>query len=286
MKILFITNAKNLNYVRDSVFHGLIDSNYDVIDTTYLKILSDRNALGQQSRKFSLYGKLPLRENINRLNIIERIKNKEFDYIFYGCVSYLEYFDIVKNIYDPQHIIILCGSDKFTKEKYIDEYQKYSNYANIFIRELDNFYHENIHPISYGIPENCFIKTNPNKIRKTSLLIPGDLSTYIYKTEKEYYTQYQNSQFAFTSKKGGWDCLRHYEIISQKCLPVFINFNDKPRYTMTNWPDDLQCKVNLLFFEHKIDLTYYNQLLTQFFDYAINHFTTKCLIKYIFNCIK
>ena len=40
--------------------------------------------------------------------------------------------------------------------------------------------------------------------------------------ESDYYKDYQRSYFAITCKKGGWDCLRHYEILANAVSPTFL----------------------------------------------------------------
>lgn len=42
-------------------------------------------------------------------------------------------------------------------------------------------------------------------------------NTYIFENEEEYYNDYKKSLFAITRKKGGWDCMRHYEILACGC---------------------------------------------------------------------
>ena len=54
----------------------------------------------------------------------------------------------------------------------------------------------------------------PEKDLDFAFLIPGRGETYIYQTEPEYYENYQRAYFALTCKKGGWDCMRHYEILA------------------------------------------------------------------------
>jgi len=80
-------------------------------------------------------------------------------------------------------------------------------------------YFSNIKPISFAYPTKR-ISRGGNKSKLLSIINPLDKSTYIekdnpseyiFKTEKEYYEQYQTSSFAITCKKGGWDCLRHYD---------------------------------------------------------------------------
>ena len=47
--------------------------------------------------------------------------------------------------------------------------------------------------------------------------------------------------------KGGWDCLRHYEIIASGSLPYFSNFAKVPDHTLKIYPRDLQNKANKLY---------------------------------------
>lgn len=67
-----------------------------------------------------------------------------------------------------------------------------------------------LHPITFSIAEQKIVNIIPKKTKILSSLIPGDISTYIYNTEEEYYKEYQQSYFATTTKKSGWDCMRHY----------------------------------------------------------------------------
>ena len=65
-------------------------------------------------------------------------------------------------------------------------------------------------PINFSIPKEKLCKNYVSKTKILSDLIPGDLSTYIYKNEEDYYNEYKQSYFAITKKKAGWDCMRHY----------------------------------------------------------------------------
>ena len=56
-------------------------------------------------------------------------------------------------------------------------------------------------PISFSIPSIKIVNEIPEKTQIVSPLIPGDLSTYIYNTEDEYYDNYKKSLFAITKCK-------------------------------------------------------------------------------------
>ncbi|CAE7782567.1 MOD1 [Symbiodinium sp. CCMP2456] len=81
-----------------------------------------------------------------------------------------------------------------------------------------------------------------NATQKTMMfspIIPGNYSTYIYDTEDAYYEQYSKAFFGITSKKSGWDCMRHYEIIMSGSIPYFLNLDRIPAKTMTSFPKEL-----------------------------------------------
>ena len=90
-------------------------------------------------------------------------------------------------------------------------------------------------------------------------LIPGKISSYIYKNEQDYYQSYQNSIFALTYKKVGWDSLRHYEILMNGCIPLFLNINKCPETILTNLPKKLLFDV----------FSQYSWILNQFFPVSI-----------------
>ncbi|CAF1498185.1 unnamed protein product, partial [Rotaria sordida] len=67
----------------------------------------------------------------------------------------------------------------------------------------------------------------PKKSKDFSELIPGKLETYKFSFESEldYRRLYSTAYFAITMKKSGWDCNRHYEIISSGTMPFFDKLN-------------------------------------------------------------
>jgi len=51
---------------------------------------------------------------------------------------------------------------------------------------------------------------------------------YKFTEEKEYYDDLARSFFGITMRKGGWDCMRHYEILAAGTVVMFKHFDDKP----------------------------------------------------------
>lgn len=151
-----------------------------------------------------------------------------------------------------------------------------------------------LHPITFSIPEEKIINYMPKKTKILSTLIPGDLTTYIYNNETEYYDEYKTSMFAITKKKGGWDCMRHYEIIANGCIPYFIDIEQCPENTIALFPKNLLIEGNKLYnsFKNKnideltiYELNNYETLVMKMLNYMRQHLTTKNIAKYILSKI-
>lgn len=146
-------------------------------------------------------------------------------------------------------------------------------------------------PITFSIPKEKLCNISIQKTKILSNLMPGKTSTYIYNTEKEYYNEYQESYFAITIKKAGWDCLRHYEILANRCVPLFININECPINTLFLFPKNLLFEAidlyNNKFANIKIDeltiedINEYAILQNKLLEYTKNYLTTDKIAKYI-----
>src|SRR5229473_172617 len=83
-------------------------------------------------------------------------------------------------------------------------------------------------PIQFSISETKIVPSIPQKHKDFAFILPGEPQTYIYNKESDYYSDYQQSYFAVTCAKSGWDCMRHYEILANGCIPYFINLEKCP----------------------------------------------------------
>lgn len=136
-------------------------------------------------------------------------------------------------------------------------------------------------PIGFSIPECKIVQRIPEKDQDFAYVIPGQLDTYIFDTEEEYYQDYQHSYFAVTKKKGGWDCLRHYEILANGCIPYFLDLEECPEKTMFFFPKELIREamqldgVSYLHIDHqKFDRDKYEEILQKLLDHTRNFLTT------------
>ncbi len=243
MKILFIhsegNNTNYNDYMSDLLLHGLRELlGFQVIDYPGSWYMYSDEILKRQYDENKLWGKgLTIKNTLNNYNSIDRtdiekkIKNKYFDLVIYSSIRRSDLFleSVIK--YNNKFLFI-DGED----DNYIDE--RYSNSGLYFKRELVNN-KSNLSPISFAVPKEKVLKDiNEKPINLLAPLIPGRLSTYIYEDEKTYYNMYANSIFGITNKKLGWDTLRHYEILMNGCIPLFLNIKDCPKLTLTTLPKD------------------------------------------------
>jgi hypothetical protein len=144
-----------------------------------------------------------------------------------------------------------------------------------------------IYPISYSIPSECFCKTKTKtkKIIDIAKLVPGKLDTYIYNDQETYYKMYQEGKFGITHKKYGWDCLRHYEILANNCIPLFKNLENCPKNTMINIPKNDIIYINKKFMNKNLSEDEYAKQLNKIFNYSINNLTCKKNAEYFINKI-
>lgn len=134
-----------------------------------------------------------------------------------------------------------------------------------------------VYPISYSIPDKKIVPFIPTKTKQFATIIPGDTSTYIFKDEASYYKDYQISMFGKTKKKGGWDCLRHYEILASGCIPYFEDLEKSPASIMTHLPKQLIMEA----MSSERPEEYIGPLL----DYTRTYLSTKAMAKYIISKI-
>ena len=242
MKILYIHSADNdhefyNDYMNDLLLHGLREIyGNDVIDYPGCWYLYNDEINKKEFEEKRFWGKgftikniLENFSSIDREDIKQKIKNKYFDLVIYGSIRRSDLFfdDVVK--YNNKFIFI-DGED----DNYIET--KYSNQGLYFKRELLSEDHR-IKPISFAIPKSKILKEidyHPKNI--LAPLIPGRLNTYIYDNECSYYEMYKKSIFALTYKKAGWDCLRHYEILMNGCIPLFLDIENCPKDIITTLP--------------------------------------------------
>jgi hypothetical protein len=268
------------DYQNDLVFYGLRELfGDDVVDST--QILPLYKEYENKIPKQHLWGGMTTfwlieENNINRNNIEEKIKDRYYDLIIYGSIKRCkQYYDLVSKYYPNNKVILIDGNDEpeldplYTKHLY-------------FKRELQAS-HPNLLPITFGIPTCKLAEPNKNKTQEYATCIPGQPETYVFKDEKSYYKDYQKSYYGVTMKKAGWDCMRHYEILGNYCMPYFIGLEDCPEDTLANLPKELLFKGREL--ANDFNEREYFIILDEIFNYTKNNLTTENIAKKILNYV-
>jgi len=147
-----------------------------------------------------------------------------------------------------------------------------------------------IRPISFAIASCKIVSHVPDKTQLVSVIdptatVPGRRN-YNFTKEADYYAEYQKSWFAHTCKKAGWDCMRHYEIIANGCLPLFRGLEACPADALTVFPKDLCMRAIDLYRRTMADFNAdaeqeATSLIREFLDYARAHLTTEALAQRI-----
>ena len=175
---------------------------------------------------------------------------------------------------------------------------------NDTITDILTFTHDEVHhldmkdylkrfayPLSYSIPDEYIVPFYhiENKITEVRSLIPEQKSVYKFgpNQEKEYLQNYKDSFFSHTRQKGGWDCLRHYEILANGCIPIFPELEKCPSTTMTTFPKQLVIDANrelIPFTDDKIPL--YKEYLTKLLQHTRENCSTTANTVYFLEKIK
>ena len=149
------------------------------------------------------------------------------------------------------------------------------------------------YPIQFSIPEAKVVQEIPTKDKDFAFIVPGKLETYIYHKEEDYYKDYQRSYFAVTKLKNGWDCMRHYEILANGCIPYFVDLDKCPKKTLSFLPKELILEamnlegVSYMNIDHSVfNKEKYFEILNKLLEHTRNHLTSRNMATYLLECAK
>jgi hypothetical protein len=277
MKILMTKSWDAPEYLDDTLLHGLRSIfGSDVVEYPRMwHMYADSFGFGKRdiadiaARGFTYYGRME-DPTVDRTDLETKIRAGYFDFIITHAWYPSPLWSVILESTPKNKIAILDGRDE---TMILDPYVGSGKY---FKRELTSN-RTDVLPISFGFPEER-IQPPMDKFRSVAPLVPGEMSTYVYFDESEYYQQYNESMFGITTKKGGWDCLRHYEIIGSQCVPWFLNLEFCPPRICTTLPKDDLLTVNQLINDHGAD-AFLGNLKQQYTDIAVKiqeHFARNC----------
>jgi hypothetical protein len=183
----------------------------------------------------------------------------------YGITDYPEINSLSKNVWyiDGHDHDYITKKPCFKRELFVEEEGVFPTGFGIP--------HYQIRPINLSEKSQLFQKTTPYH----SIFKPAtDLGTryhHIFENEEEYYNDMSRSWFGLTSKKGGWDSLRHYEIMASGALLLFRDYDSKPELCSPqklpcfsySTPDELNNIMSRLLLDGKPTEEYLDMLFRQ-----------------------
>ena len=294
MKILYIATNKNnppneplVDYQNDCLLIGLKELfGDDVVDYKRRDHLYTdfpvEEAKKQYGKGFTVTRVLDP-DNTDRTDIEKKIKNKFFDLVVYGSIwRCADLFDLVLENYPKDKIVLVDGEDSqkfhhlvragvpyFKRELMYEANEEFAQFFN------------GVAPISFAFPTNKILGAS-KKTQLYAINDPRKPKSYVFEDEAAYYDDYRKSKYAFTIQKAGWDCLRHYEIMANGCIPLFENLPLCPRFVMQKFPKALLKRIG---FFYKNDFKYLENNYDYFAEELKKHFltynTTKALAEYI-----
>lgn len=275
MNILFINKFVKPDYLNDCMFYGFTELGVN-IETTANPLYMSENF----TNKLSLYGRgFTIWCNLKSLPPVEpspqeKIKDRYYDFIVYGSIHRdASFLNEVLSTYSKDKILVLDGEDHSRIQEYLVNKVRYYKRENVENRS-------DVESISFSIPEIKITNDQPTKRKLYGTVIPGNIKTYVFYDEKEYYDDYANSFYGFTWKKGGWDCMRHYEIMAAGSIPCFRDLDSCPKGVMKNFPKDLILEMNKYSLKAEVPSNYFD-VQKELIDYTRSNLTTKKAAKEI-----
>ena len=246
MKILFFTDSHE-DYVPDSLLHGLKRLfGSQVVDYPRKDILYKKDDLSKNhklwGRGFTLYTGLLEDDGADRYDIGQKLQDNFYDLVLIGSIHRQDhFFKKYQSCLHRRNTLIIDGEDGDVPIWEIDrrlsvlrEYRYYKREQANVVRRLFSR-PVPLRPISISYPEEkIHIPSKKTQLFCSHIVDPevaahlkGNVQ-YIFSTEEEYYNDLQASYFGVTMKRGGWDCMRHYEMAGNGALLCFRNLDRKP----------------------------------------------------------
>lgn len=215
---------------------------------------------------FTLYSGLLDDLPIDRYEIVPKLSRQFYDLVVFSNVwrQFAMLFEFQQYL-SPKNTVFLDGEDTAQVYPYAGKWLRNWRYWTVptvhrqflyFKREWTPFskftmfnlfipnrfkskrYSRSLREIGFAIPEEKIVQSIPEKHKDFPMhvvdqelldVLPRASSDYVFESESMYYHDLQASRFGVTTKRAGWDCLRHYEIAANAAVPCFRNLSHKPR---------------------------------------------------------
>ena len=274
------------DYVADSLFHGLRSVlgagavDFPKREKLYRSYPADRRG-ALYGRGFSIYAELEdLR--VDREGVFERAAGGGFDLVVVGAIwrDWHWWLDVERSVPSSVRRAVVDGADVSWMYPYGPTWwrsprgwflRRAHRRAAYFKREWTRttgwlrWYglfpgSVRLHPIAISYPEDKVLAAPPNKEKEftahvvdpeVASRLDGARTGYAFTDERDYVADLRRSRFGVTTRKAGWDAMRHYEIAANGCLPCFRHLERKPPRCA---PHGLEPGVNCLSYSDATDL--------------------------------
>jgi hypothetical protein len=133
-----------------------------------------------------------------------------------------------------------------------------------------------LHQIGFSIPEQAIVTNLPEKTKLfPSHIVDHELcermcasNSYAFADEAAYRNDLACSRFGITTRRAGWDCLRHYEIAASGAIPCFRDLQLKPASCA---PHGLEDGVNCFSYQNADQLLQRVETLTPEKELSLRH---------------
>jgi hypothetical protein len=228
---------------------------------------------------FTLYGGLLEDLEIDRSDIAARLRAGEFDLVVFSDI-WRQWKDFARwrPLLNPRSTVVLDGVDspqvypyaglwwrrperwlappahrsfRYFKREWTSDSQ-FSLWHRLVPARARSLIPQprNLLRISFSIPEEKITTVKPAKTKEFPVHIvdpelrgrlPNGQSSYAFSDESGYYRDLQSSRFGITTKRSGWDCMRHYEIAANGAVPCFRDLDRKPESCAPHGLDRSNC---------------------------------------------
>ena len=257
-------------------------------EVAYQSYPADKRGL-VYGRGFSSFFELPALP-VNRDGVEARLLAGEFDLIIFPDIwRQYELFAQLRPMLSPRNTIVVDGHDSpnvyphagfwwrqprawlqlpradtgflYFKREWTEDTQ-----FNVWHRALPRLArrrlpaYRGLRPTSFGFIQRKIVTAPPAKTKdfprhvvdaEVAALVPGSATTYAFDSEADYYADLRSARFGITTKRSGWDCMRHYEIAANGAVPCFRDLEDKPE---TCAPHGLVPGINCITYRSAADL--------------------------------
>lgn len=266
-RVLFVNSNVN-DYLADGVFHGLrtlLGRNaVDFPKAEYLYDTFPAQAFAELwGRGFTVYGLLADLDVGPRHHLMERALDGEFDLVVFGAIwptfgLWCQWGPQLARAGIP--VAVLDGDDRprpypyswrWWRKRYWRFLPRAHNRARYFKREITpatRWYASylllpprfgrtlELRPISFSIPAEKIVAEPAIKAQTFASHVVdaevaariGARSSHVFDREADYYADLRRSRFGVTTKRAGWDAMRHYEIAANGTVPCFRGLEAKP----------------------------------------------------------